>query len=96
MKLFLVGYACLVVGFTIGFLFRAWLEIRAKDAAEAEKQLRPLLDDVEHKRSLMRGWKGCPDCFGSGGKRRNPCPKCDGSSRLDVKTGEPYKKNLTA
>lgn len=26
--------------------------------------------------------KGCPSCFGSGGKRNNPCTNCGGSGRV--------------
>lgn len=87
-------YAALCLGYCAGFLHHAFLENMAKQEAEDFKQLAPLISDVTHKQNLMRGWKGCPDCYGSGGKRRKPCPKCEGSGRLDVHNDAPYKKTL--
>lgn len=28
--------------------------------------------------------RGCPDCYGSGGKKIDPCKKCEGTGRIPI------------
>lgn len=31
---------------------------------------------------VKKDWRGCPDCFGSGGPKRKPCATCNGTGRV--------------
>jgi len=34
--------------------------------------------------SPRKDWKGCPSCFGSGGKRTDPCKNCNGTGKIKI------------
>lgn len=53
---------------------------------EAELFFRTLESRIEKPISVQT--KGCPVCYGSGGKKNIPCRNCGGSGRVTVSIGE--------
>jgi len=60
-----------------GITSKAAADIATTDADAFARGYRPLAQPAEGERQ-----KGCPACFGSGGKRRTPCKHCAGTGRV--------------
>lgn len=73
-----------------------YLDLRAQGAAKQEA-FDTALNDADFFTVTYAAWrsaeqkaakahisqsKGCPDCFGSGGKKADPCKTCGGSGRI--------------
>ncbi|HUA79386.1 MAG TPA: hypothetical protein VL997_03365 [Dyella sp.] len=56
---------------------KAAADIATADANAFVRGYRPLAPAAEGERQ-----KGCPACFGSGGKRDTPCKRCAGTGRV--------------
>jgi DnaJ-class molecular chaperone len=62
---------------TGGMTSKAAADIATADANAFVRGYRPIAPPVEEERT-----KGCPACFGSGGKRNSPCHTCTGTGRV--------------
>jgi len=60
-----------------GIASKAAADIATADANAFVRGYRPLAPPAEAERQ-----KGCPACFGSGGKRGTPCKQCAGTGRV--------------
>ncbi|TDR82167.1 hypothetical protein [Paludibacterium purpuratum] len=56
----------------------------AKRAVMAAEVLQDELAAMSPQYAPAKGIKGCPACFGSGGKRNKPCQVCRGTGKVDV------------
>lgn len=58
------------------FAYTAWVQKEREAAADARSQLAAIrFSDMT---------RGCPSCFGSGGKRSDPCQRCNGTGRISA------------
>jgi DnaJ-class molecular chaperone len=60
-----------------GLTSKAAVDIATADANAFVRGYRPIAPATEE-----AAQKGCPACFGSGGKRTDPCKRCDGTGRV--------------
>ncbi|MEN6401133.1 MAG: hypothetical protein ABFD94_04255 [Armatimonadia bacterium] len=56
--------------------------VEAVDAADILIRTLANTQPVKFNEAYRGQTKGCPACFGSGGKRRSPCQECNGTGKV--------------
>ena len=46
------------------------------------EELNEELKSTPNKKTTAKNWVGCKSCYGSGGKRKQPCRKCGGTGKI--------------
>ena len=90
-------YVALCLGICIGFLLGSAHELRNAAVVRNGASVAFMVNDIAGKNQAMREalqpgekpWRGCSDCFGSGGKSRS-CHHCKGTGKINKLTGEAW------